>query len=79
MAKQQSIAIGFDPKAVKFLAEKSYDPAQGARLIRRNIQELIEDSLAEKIIGGEISEMSEVRVSVDGDKLLIKQVELAKA
>ncbi|MBX4191515.1 MAG: ATP-dependent Clp protease ATP-binding subunit [Candidatus Doudnabacteria bacterium] len=75
--KQQSITLAYDKDVVRFIAEKSYDPAQGARLIRRNVQELIEDQLAEKIISGEIGEMSEAKISVVDNSLVIKQVELA--
>jgi ATP-dependent Clp protease ATP-binding subunit ClpC len=77
--KQQSISLNFDKDAIKYLAEKSYDPNQGARLVRRNIAELIEDQLAEKIITGEISEMSEAKITFANDAILIKQVELAHA
>ncbi len=77
--KQQNITLKFDKEVGKFLADKSYDAAQGARLIRRNVQELIEDSLAEKIITGEISEMSEVNINVINNTVQIKQVELAHA
>ncbi len=77
--KQQSISLFFDREVGKFIAEKSYDAAQGARKIRRNIQEMIEDQLAEKIITGEIAEMAEVKVSVESDKIEIRQVELARA
>jgi ATP-dependent Clp protease ATP-binding subunit ClpC len=75
--KQQSITLAYDKEVVRFLAEKSYDPAQGARLIRRNVQEMIEDPLAEKIISGEIGEMAEAKISVVENALVIKQVELA--
>ncbi|HEX9502772.1 MAG TPA: ATP-dependent Clp protease ATP-binding subunit [Patescibacteria group bacterium] len=77
--KQQNITLTFDKDVVKFLAEKSYDPAQGARLIRRKVQELIEDPLAEKLITGEIAEMAEAKISVAADTIVIKQVELAHA
>jgi ATP-dependent Clp protease ATP-binding subunit ClpC len=79
MMKQQSITLTVDKDVAKYLAEKSYDPAQGARLIRRNVAELIEDPLAEKIISGEIMEMSEAKISVGADGIQIKQVELARA
>jgi ATP-dependent Clp protease ATP-binding subunit ClpC len=75
--KQQTINISADKDAIKLLAEKSYDPAQGARLIRRNIQEMIEDPLAEKIISGEIPEGAVVKITAKDDKLEIKQVQLA--
>lgn len=75
--KQQNMEIAIDREVVKFLSEKSYDPAQGARLIRRNIQELIEDPLAEKIINGEITDKSSVQVSLEGEFIKIRQVERA--
>jgi ATP-dependent Clp protease ATP-binding subunit ClpC len=75
--KHQSLTITADKEAVRYLAEKSFDPAQGARLIRRNIQELIEDPLAEKIIGGELEEGSVVKIVGKADGLEIKQVDLA--
>ena len=76
--KQQNINLIFDREITKHIAEKSYDPNQGARLIRRNIQELIEDPLAEKIISGEVNENTDVKLSVDQGYVTIRQVDLAK-
>lgn len=75
--KQQDMTINIDKDAVRLIAEKSYDAAQGARLIRRNIQEMIEDPLAEKILIGELQEGSVVKITGKNDKLEIKQVDLA--
>lgn len=77
--KQQSITISADREAVKFLADKSYDPAQGARLIRRNIQELIEDPLAEMIISGQVSEGDTLKITARKNGLEIRQVDLVAA
>jgi ATP-dependent Clp protease ATP-binding subunit ClpC len=77
--KNQSLAIAADKDAVKHLADKSYDPAQGARLIRRNIQEMIEDPLAEMIISGELNEGAVVKITAKNDKLELRQVDLATA
>ncbi len=77
--KHQSLQITADKEAVKYIAEKSYDPAQGARLIRRNIQEMIEDPLAEKIINGELEEGSSVKITAFNDKLEIKQIDMSIA
>ncbi|HEX5430283.1 MAG TPA: ATP-dependent Clp protease ATP-binding subunit [Patescibacteria group bacterium] len=75
--KQQNIDVVVDRDVIKYIAAKSYDSSQGARLIRRKIQELVEDQLAEKIINGEVAEKSMVRVSLEGDTIQIKQVEKA--
>lgn len=79
MGKQQNIKISFDKELVKFVAEKSYDPAQGARLIRRNIQELVEDRLAEQMISGEMKESTEVKVVVENGQIQVRQMDLARA
>jgi ATP-dependent Clp protease ATP-binding subunit ClpC len=78
LLKQQNITLSFDKEAIKLIAEKSFDPNQGARFIRRRIQEYVEDALAEKIINGEISEMAEVKVTGLNDKIEIKQPQLAR-
>lgn len=76
--EQQKIHLSVDQDVIKYMTEKSYDPAQGARFVRKKIQELIEDPLAEKIITGEIVEGSEVRISLNGNYLEIKQMDIAK-
>lgn len=77
--RQQNIRITVDREAIKYLSEKSYEPSQGARLIRRNIQETIEDQMAEKIISGELSPDSDARVVMENGKITIKQIEIAAA
>jgi len=52
------------PAAVKKIAEASLNPAYGARLVRKNMQSLAEDPIAEKIINGEIKK---------GDRILIEK------
>ncbi len=47
---EQNIQLKCAPTIAKFIADKSFDPAQGARFVRRNIQEMLEDPVAEKII-----------------------------
>ncbi|HEX3099889.1 MAG TPA: ATP-dependent Clp protease ATP-binding subunit [Patescibacteria group bacterium] len=47
---QQNITLKATPALIKFISEKSFDPLQGARYIRKNIQDLVSDALAEKII-----------------------------
>ncbi len=49
---EQNVQLKISPAVIKFISDKSFDPAQGARFVRKNIQELLEDPLAEKIISG---------------------------
>jgi len=48
--KKQGITLNFNKKVSDFIAEKSLALSQGARLVRKNVQELIENPIAEMII-----------------------------
>jgi ATP-dependent Clp protease ATP-binding subunit ClpB len=63
----RKIVIALDPSARDWLAEKGWDPAYGARPLKRVIQKSIQDSLAEMILAGKIKDGEKVRIS--GDKL----------
>jgi ATP-dependent Clp protease ATP-binding subunit ClpC len=69
----QNITVQANAAVVKFIADKSFDPNQGARLVRRNVQEYMENPLAERVIAGASKEGSTVKVSVKDGKLVFKQ------
>ena len=54
-----------------WLAETGYDPAYGARPLRRLIQTAIGDPLARLLIGGEVTDGGSVTVDVGGDGLVL--------
>ena len=49
-----NITLNFDEKVKYALAEKGFDPVYGARPLRREIQNKIEDALSEKILDSSI-------------------------
>ncbi|KAI3953128.1 hypothetical protein MKW98_020323 [Papaver atlanticum] len=49
------------------VVDEGYDPSYGARPLRRAIMKLLEDSMAEKMLGGEITEGDSVIIDIDGD------------
>ncbi|NCC21444.1 MAG: ATP-dependent chaperone ClpB [Alphaproteobacteria bacterium] len=63
------IVLKMDDKARLWLADKGYDPAYGARPLKRVIQSSVQNRLAQLILEGKVSENSEVIVSVHGDEL----------
>jgi ATP-dependent Clp protease ATP-binding subunit ClpC len=67
--KDKSIAIELSKTATDFLIEKGYDPAYGARPLRRAVEKYLEDPLAEEIIRGHIKAGDTVQVDKDGDHL----------
>lgn len=66
------ISIELDGTALNFLADKGYDPAYGARPLKRAIQSELQDPLAELILSGEIHEGAQVSVSAGSDRLLFQ-------
>ncbi|TQL66823.1 ATP-dependent Clp protease ATP-binding subunit ClpB [Nocardioides albertanoniae] len=68
------ISISVTPAAREWLAEAGYDPAYGARPLRRLIQSAIGDPLARMLIGGEVTDGGEVHVDRDpsGDGLTLE-------
>jgi ATP-dependent Clp protease ATP-binding subunit ClpB len=67
----RKITIVLDKAAREWLAEKGYDPAYGARPLKRVIQKHLQDPLAEKILSGDIADGETVQVSSNGQALLI--------
>ena len=67
--KERDIGISLTPGAKALLAEKGYDPTYGARQLKRTIQKLVEDPMAEEILQGKYIAGSEVRISKKGDGL----------
>ena len=67
----RKISIELDDQARTWLANRGYDPAYGARPLKRVIQKNIQDPLAEQILAGNIRDGEAVRVSVrDGNLVL---------
>jgi ATP-dependent Clp protease ATP-binding subunit ClpB len=63
----RKIIIKLEPSARDWLAEKGWDPAYGARPLKRVIQKSVQDPLAEMILAGTIKDGEKVTIS--GDKL----------
>ncbi len=57
-----NITIELNKQAKEFLAEKGFDPAFGARPLRRALQKYVEDPVSEEILKGKFSDGSKVKV-----------------
>ncbi|MCA0256314.1 MAG: ATP-dependent chaperone ClpB [Proteobacteria bacterium] len=69
---ERKITLDLKPEARSWLANKGYDPAYGARPLKRVIQKEVQDRLAEMILGGEVPDGSAVVVNAGSDRLLLK-------
>ena len=66
---EHEVELEMTSDAMDLLAEKGYDPDYGARPLRRAIQDLVEDPLAEKLLTGEFSAGDRIIIERDGDEL----------
>ncbi|MBQ6551491.1 MAG: AAA family ATPase, partial [Lachnospiraceae bacterium] len=66
---QMNLTLRFSPSAKQLLTEKGYDPKFGARPLRRAVQNLIEDELAEKLLQGEFNAGDTVRIGKEKDEI----------
>jgi ATP-dependent Clp protease ATP-binding subunit ClpC len=77
----KNIKLDLDDEARAWLLKEGYEPAYGARPLRRAIQRYVENPLSSKILQGEIKDGETVVVSVSGDVLSFstkKKVKTAK-
>ena len=68
----RKITLKLDDGALGWLAQKGYDPAYGARPLKRVIQKDVQDPLAEKLLAGEILDGQTVEVSAGSDRLMFQ-------
>lgn len=61
---KQSLNLRTTPALIKFIAEKSFDPAQGARFVRKTVQDSLEDPLAEKILSAKLPAGSTITADI---------------
>jgi ATP-dependent Clp protease ATP-binding subunit ClpB len=69
MLEDRHMSIQLTDNAKEFIAEHGYDPAYGARPIKRTLQRLVSDPLSLAILEGRFSEGDTILVSVNGDGL----------
>lgn len=70
--QQKKITIAFTEALKAYIAERGYDPAFGARPLKRAIQEHILDELAMSIVSGKIEEGAHVTVDASKGAVVIK-------
>ena len=67
------MALQLSKPAASFLIDKGFDPALGARPLRRAVEKFLEDPLAEDILRGRLVEGEAIEVIISGDSLKFRQ------
>lgn len=68
----RKITLELDDEARAFLADKGYDPAYGARPLKRAVQRYVQDPLAEQILQGNFPDGSIIKAFAGSDRLNFK-------
>lgn len=63
------ITLDFDQSAIDFLSDVGYDPAFGARPVKRAVQTYVENPLAKEILAGRFGEDSKINVRAETGEL----------
>ena len=75
--KKQGITLRVEESAVDLLSEKGYDPSFGARPLKRTIQSMLQNAVADRILDGKPGEHEVLTASADGDRIKVERKPLA--
>jgi ATP-dependent Clp protease ATP-binding subunit ClpB len=76
---ERKIVLKLDAKAREWLADKGYDPAYGARPLKRVIQKSVQDPLSELILSGKVKDGETVAISAAKAGLTFNGTAVAQA
>ncbi len=68
---ERGVALALSPKARDWLAARGFDPAMGARPLRRLLRNEVEDKLAHELLFGFLKKGGKARLAVKEDKLVL--------
>ena len=70
---EKGMGLRATPEAMALLAKEGYDPAFGARPLRRTIQNRIEDPLSDAVLRGEFDAGDTVVVDVEKEEIVLRK------
>ncbi|WP_345984701.1 AAA family ATPase [Sulfurimonas sp. HSL-1656] len=68
---ERNIALELSEEAKRLIARAGFDPVYGARPLKRALYEIVEDRLADLILGGEVEEGNRVVFDAVGDEITV--------
>jgi ATP-dependent Clp protease ATP-binding subunit ClpB len=74
LLRERNIVVSLSDDAKLLVADKGYDPAYGARPLKRVIQKMVQDPLAQEILSGRVKDGDTVNVAVKAGVLVFNDV-----
>ncbi len=72
---ERGITLEVSPEAKEILAKEGYDPAFGARPLRRSVQRLIENPLSEELLKGTVEPGTTIRAKAQEEQIVFETVQ----
>ncbi|HLV81089.1 MAG TPA: ATP-dependent Clp protease ATP-binding subunit [Chthonomonadaceae bacterium] len=73
--KSQDLTLEVTPEVKEFLAKEGFDPTMGARPLRRAVQRLIEDPLAEEVLRGTFRPGDMIRAEMEEEHIVFHRAD----
>jgi ATP-dependent Clp protease ATP-binding subunit ClpB len=70
---ERKLSLELTDEAKEVLAEAGWDPAYGARPLKRALQRLVENPLAQRLLAGEFAEGDTIRVGAQDGELVFER------
>ena len=71
--KTRQLEVEFSDSARRQIMDEGYDPAYGARPLKRAIQQRLENRLATELLAGKFSEGDTIKIDSDGNRFLFEK------
>jgi ATP-dependent Clp protease ATP-binding subunit ClpB len=75
----RKLELSVTDRVREYLAREGFDPVYGARPLKRAIQRLLQDPLAQRLLGGEFQEGDRILADLEGGELILSREEGAQA
>lgn len=72
--KSRNLSVEFTDNARKQVLEEGYDPAFGARPLKRAIQQRLENRLATELVGGKFEDGDKIKIDADAHRFIIEKI-----
>ncbi|WP_345972052.1 ATP-dependent Clp protease ATP-binding subunit [Sulfurimonas diazotrophicus] len=69
--EERNISLTLTDEAKRLIARAGFDPVYGARPLKRALYEIVEDRLADLILGGEVEEGNRVVFDAEGEEITV--------
>lgn len=70
--KEREITLSLSDAMIKHIAQEGFDPAYGARPLKRALYEIVEDNLAERILSDEVQSGNRVEFDIVDEKIQVR-------